>query len=840
MAPLVDTTSYLEAKTWLITSVSNLPDVPASVRLQALAPYLKFAAAQHTSASQQGGQGSRRSSSRKGADRKMKRSSSRSRSRSRSKSRGRKSGGRKREGGRSGRARSRSRSKDRSRSRSRGCDSGSRKQEGGRSGRARSRSRSRDRSRSRSRSTESANDDHRFSASPSPPSSPRPPSDEAPPPNLIVHQLLLLLLEQRRVEVARLLARQPLLFRDFFVGSDLRIMMWFSHFSMSGMTGFKYGAFALAHYALAHRDEAWQYIVWEGKHAQAPVSVATKTHYFCEINVLATVRNFAEHCPSFWSSEQLLKTFTKGGEIIQLDPPYFAKVLYGILCRDPHSSGGLSSRAQDLLEDFVCQESWQLLSHRLLSLMGDDELLELVSNVSMAATLKLVPGVGAPTYAGYKDGPAFIAELEQLAGPHGWQDLRDLTLSGGPHWVSLPHLVLTHALANHRGKLQGMLQAEEDLHAKLEEVESIALHLHGFSSRHGRPFCGYQAPVQEHHHLLASLRPPALSASSRQLLALEAWTLRLALVHASRVPVTALLPVSTTLASDASRSDQGSLLASDASRSDQGSLLASDASRSDRGSLLEATLHSLGGTCKPCRASAGVSMPAAAGASHRPASSQRVAALSGQGGVGVYDLLPSSSSSSSEENEDSDRASRHRKRRHKEKASYELLSSSDGGGSSDEGEQERRRSKRKASKEKRKKHKQGKKSKKRKKAEKKRRRSPSSSRSSRSEESERGAVRDAHAVGSSRPSHRMGSRENISDEDMHEAASIGNGRSQGLGQLAASLFEVHLPTFSVASGSRHGWQQGRSIHATGTAQDIADLLACAAAKHWLQASLMIR
>lgn len=38
-------------------------------------------------------------------------------------------------------------------------------------------------------------------------------------------------------------------------GSDLRIMMWFSHFSMSGMTGFKYGAFALAHYALAHREE---------------------------------------------------------------------------------------------------------------------------------------------------------------------------------------------------------------------------------------------------------------------------------------------------------------------------------------------------------------------------------------------------------------------------------------------------------------------------------------------------------------------------------------------------------------------------------------------------------
>ena len=38
-------------------------------------------------------------------------------------------------------------------------------------------------------------------------------------------------------------------------GSDLRIMLWFSHFSMDGMGHFKFGAYALAHYALAHREE---------------------------------------------------------------------------------------------------------------------------------------------------------------------------------------------------------------------------------------------------------------------------------------------------------------------------------------------------------------------------------------------------------------------------------------------------------------------------------------------------------------------------------------------------------------------------------------------------------
>lgn len=111
-------------------------------------------------------------------------------------------------------------------------------------------------------------------------------------------------------------------------------MLWFSHFSMDGMSSFKYGAKALAHYVLMHRDvvsfearhgpghgpwavlgyeeggalllhalrvmkageglvpqprvcsctgcpgrllQVWQLLVWEGKHAQAPVSVATKT-----------------------------------------------------------------------------------------------------------------------------------------------------------------------------------------------------------------------------------------------------------------------------------------------------------------------------------------------------------------------------------------------------------------------------------------------------------------------------------------------------------------------------------------------------------------------------------
>jgi len=52
--------------------------------------------------------------------------------------------------------------------------------------------------------------------------------------------------------------------------------------------------------------------------------------------------------------------------------------------------------------------------------------------------------------AGAAGGVLLQGELQHLAGTQGWQDLQGMTLSGGPHWVSLPHLVLTHALASHR------------------------------------------------------------------------------------------------------------------------------------------------------------------------------------------------------------------------------------------------------------------------------------------------------------------------------------------------------------------------------------------------------
>jgi len=56
--------------------------------------------------------------------------------------------------------------------------------------------------------------------------------------------------------------------------------------------------------------------------------------------------------------------------------PLPLQVLHGILSEDQHASDGLPARAHALLRDFVSSESWRLLSHRLLSLMEDEELLQ--------------------------------------------------------------------------------------------------------------------------------------------------------------------------------------------------------------------------------------------------------------------------------------------------------------------------------------------------------------------------------------------------------------------------------------------------------------------------------
>lgn len=92
--------------------------------------------------------------------------------------------------------------------------------------------------------------------------------------------LLQLLAELAPADVSTLLLRDPDWVCSFLTASTDRVKAWFGGFGPTSIQHFKYGARALANYALAERADAWRHLVWSGKHSQSPVAVAAKPHYF--------------------------------------------------------------------------------------------------------------------------------------------------------------------------------------------------------------------------------------------------------------------------------------------------------------------------------------------------------------------------------------------------------------------------------------------------------------------------------------------------------------------------------------------------------------------------------
>lgn len=92
--------------------------------------------------------------------------------------------------------------------------------------------------------------------------------------------LLQFLAELCPADVSTLLLRDPDWLCSFLTGTTDRVKAWFGGFGPTSIQHFKYGAKALANYALAERAEAWRHLVWSGKHSQSPVAVAAKPHYF--------------------------------------------------------------------------------------------------------------------------------------------------------------------------------------------------------------------------------------------------------------------------------------------------------------------------------------------------------------------------------------------------------------------------------------------------------------------------------------------------------------------------------------------------------------------------------
>lgn len=187
-------------------------------------------------------------------------------------------------------------------------------------------------------------------------------------------QILRMIFEKRPEKVGPIIAKKTRMLEKFFEGNSKRILQWFDNFSTSGESGHKRGARAISQFAFVNRDICWEELEWKGKHGQSPAVVATKPHYFLELDVIRTVENFLEYVPDFWTSDELAES-VKDGEILNLDAKYFVDQFLHLMYEENLEDVWL------VIENFLMETEFSFLSKHLLILLDEDSLLAFLKSV---------------------------------------------------------------------------------------------------------------------------------------------------------------------------------------------------------------------------------------------------------------------------------------------------------------------------------------------------------------------------------------------------------------------------------------------------------------------------
>ncbi|KAL8161615.1 hypothetical protein V2J09_013104 [Rumex salicifolius] len=180
-------------------------------------------------------------------------------------------------------------------------------------------------------------------------------------------QVLQMIFERRPNKLGMILARKSHVLEKFFRGHPKRILQWFSNFSFGGDTEHRKGAKALSQFAFINRDNCWEELEWKGHHGQSPAVVATKPHYFLDLDVQRTVENFLDYVPDFWLSEEFSETL-KDGEILSMDIKFFLDFFVKLMYKDH------SDEVWEVVSDFLMDESFSCLCQRLLIVLDEQEL----------------------------------------------------------------------------------------------------------------------------------------------------------------------------------------------------------------------------------------------------------------------------------------------------------------------------------------------------------------------------------------------------------------------------------------------------------------------------------
>ncbi|GER31539.1 glutamyl-tRNA(Gln) amidotransferase subunit B [Striga asiatica] len=280
----------------------------------------------------------------------------------------------------------------------------------------------------------------------------------------LASQLLYLIFEKQPQKVGPIIAKESHKLENFFKGNGTfcfvkqekktsvvnrnprHILQWFSNFSATGKSGHGPGAKALSQFAFINRDICWEELEWKGKHGQSPAMVATKPHYFLDLDVQRTVENFLEYVPEFWSSPEFSESL-KDGSILSVDTKFFSNLFIDLMYKDK------LQEVWELIEDFLIEQSFSFLCHHLLIILEEQELHEFLDMIPKY--VKLNSGIfGSRT------------NLE-------WFEVI-LSMYGGSGTVD--HLLLLNAVTNQGRKLMRLLQ-EEGSEEEKEKIKDLVYQL---------------------------------------------------------------------------------------------------------------------------------------------------------------------------------------------------------------------------------------------------------------------------------------------------------------------------------------------------------------------------
>ncbi|BBG96689.1 hypothetical protein Prudu_005561 [Prunus dulcis] len=174
-------------------------------------------------------------------------------------------------------------------------------------------------------------------------------------------QLLEMIFENRPHKAGSIIAKRR---------NPTRISQWFSR--TGGGLGHGPGAKALSQFSFVNRDICWEELEWKGKHGQSPAVVATKPHYFLDLDVQETVENFLENVPEFWLSNELSESL-KDGEILFVDRKFFVEFFVDLMYKED------SRDVWEVTSEYLKEECFSSLCKRLLITLDEWDLCDFLN-----------------------------------------------------------------------------------------------------------------------------------------------------------------------------------------------------------------------------------------------------------------------------------------------------------------------------------------------------------------------------------------------------------------------------------------------------------------------------